>query len=107
MAPKRPSLTDKFSAADVVERALPEWRLATPDVEPDFTADANAMKIDQGLSIARLRQKFGVLDSGPGEPDFAPVDASIETVRIEPKSGGPAKTADIDIKTGKVTIVQG
>ena len=110
VAPKRPASSApassaRDSAAAVIAREMPKWRLAARDEETDLALDENAMKIDQGPSIAKLRRKFGVTDSGPGEPDFAPVDDTVETVRIEPKSGGAAKTADI--KNGKVTIVQG
>ena len=104
MAPKRrpPGATE--SAAEVVARQMPDWQLV-PEVESDVVLDEAAMKVDQGPSIAKLRRKFGVSDSGTGEPDLAPVDPSVETVRIAPKSGGPAKTADI--KNGKIKIVQG
>lgn len=105
VAPKRPASPVSDSAAAVIAREMPEWQIATQDTEADLSLDENTMKIDQGPSIAKLRRKFGVTDSGPGEPDFAPVDDTVETVRIEPKSGGAPKTADI--KNGKVTIVQG
>lgn len=96
----------KESAAKVIAREMPEWKIVPEDAEPDSAVDEEAMKTDRGPSIARLRQKFGVADAQPaGESDLAPVDDSVKTVRIEPKKGGPAKTADI--KGGKVTIVQG
>lgn len=66
------------------------------------------MKTDPGLSIARLRRKFGVADSQvSGNADFADVDQAIETVQVESKKGGAPKTADYDRKTGSVKIVQG
>ena len=105
VAPKKPSPAARESAAGVIARQLPEWQLFEPEVEPDAVVEDHSMKIDNGPSIASLRKKFGGADSDAGEPDFAPVDASVETVRIAPKQGGPAKTADI--KDGRIKIVQG
>ena len=98
----------KGSAAEVVERNMPGWRLAEPEEEVAGPLDEdaeNAMKTDEGPSIAKLRRKFGMADNKDEGPAFAPVDDSVETVRVAPKSGGPAKTADI--KGGKIKVVQG
>ncbi|APZ97610.1 hypothetical protein BWQ93_03250 [Sphingopyxis sp. QXT-31] len=70
------------------------------------------MKTEHGPSIAQLSAKFfgteEVADSGRKAGNvFAPVDKTIKTVQIAPKKGGPAKTADIDTKSGKISIVQG
>ncbi|KQM30458.1 hypothetical protein [Sphingomonas sp. Leaf10] len=63
------------------------------------------MKTDGGPSLKNLRLKFfGQLDAKSGAM-LADVDHSVKTVRIQPKSGGAMKTADI--RNGKVTIVQG
>jgi hypothetical protein len=97
-------------AADLLSRRMPGWRLAAPVDEPNFTADeVRDMKVDSGPSIAALRQKF--LDSSQdavrsAEVEFAPIDSTRETVRIEPERGGQAKTADVS-DDGEIKIVQG
>lgn len=107
--PAGKSRSSKANAADVVAREMPEWEIVEKPA-PRFASAAAfdkgaTMKIDEDLSIAKLRRKFGVSDSNDKESAFKPVDTSVQTVRIKPRSGGAAKTADI--KNGKVTIVQG
>ncbi len=68
------------------------------------------MKTDTSPSLEQLRRKFfgggdKMADAAGGNVTIAPYDDSVQTVQIQPKSGGPTKTADI--KDGKVTIVQG
>jgi hypothetical protein len=96
------------SASSVVEREMPGWKIVAPPPSPPFEEAAmkTDTKNDLGFSLAKLRQKFGLTDAATkDEPDFAPVDDTVETVHVQPKTGGPTKTADI--KNGKITIVQG
>lgn len=99
--------------ADLIARQLPGWRLAAPASAPQlssFADEVSAMRMDRGLSIAELKQKFLPVSAGdaipvPSNTDFASDGEGVTTVRIEPEDGGPAKTADI--RNGTITIVQG
>ncbi len=102
---KRPTSPARESADKVIARKLPQWQVVSAEDEADDQPSGDTMKTDEGPSIATLRRKFGVADDHSSDPDFDVVDESVETVRIAPKSGGPAKTADI--KNGEVKIVQG
>lgn len=101
----------KTSLAAIVAEQMPGWKLA-PEMKlrsPDLAMEGD-VKIDTGPSIAQLRRKFlggGDADEGVADEStiLADVNRRVKTVQIEPKSGGPAKTADI--RGGKITIVQG
>jgi hypothetical protein len=99
-----------LSVDDVVARDLPGWRISTASQSVKQTvSDGANLKTRKGPSISQLRAKFlgaGAKDaSGGAEPGFAPLDSSVKTVRVEPKSGGPAKTAAV--KTNKIESVPG
>lgn len=101
----------KTSLAAIVAEQMPGWKLV-PEMKlrsPDLTMEGD-VKIDTGPSIAQLRRKFlggGDADEGVADEStlLANVNRRVKTVQIAPKTGGPAKTADI--RGGKVTIVQG
>jgi hypothetical protein len=101
----------KVSVSALVAAQLPGWKLAPDSSPPTQVAgeEDGVMKSEHGPSINQLRRKFLGDDAADGAADssdiFADVDESRETVRVEPRRGGPAKTADI--KNGKVSIVQG
>jgi|GEM_PF-2860890 len=98
------------SSTEVIAEQMPGWKLApqTKLRSPGLFHEGD-MKIETGPSIAQLRRKFlgGEADSDAVDESsmFAAVNRRVQTVQIEPKSGGPAKTADI--RGGKITIVQG
>jgi len=60
--------------------------------------------VDTGISIEKLRKKYGVGINNPDESVFTPVNESIKTVQVE-MPDGTTKTADI--KDGNITIIQG
>jgi hypothetical protein len=100
------------SSSEVVAEQMPGWKLA-PTMRlrsPSYMTEGD-MKIETGPSIAQLRRKFlsdGASDGALTADDssiLANVNRRVKTVQVEPKSGGPAKTADI--RGGKITIVQG
>lgn len=98
------SSSSRVTPASVLKVQMPNWKVvpSAPFVE---TAGVGDMKTDGGPSLKNLRLKFfGQRDSVAGTM-LADVDQSVTTVRIQPKSGGATKTADI--RNGKVTIVQG
>lgn len=89
---------------------MPDWLLVEGDEGSEADPKGNLkMKIDKTPSIADLRRKY----FGGGEVDGRADNAgpkykmakNVQTVRIKPRRGDAAKTADI--KNGKVTIVQG
>lgn len=108
-AAKRKARGDKFTIASVLKAQMPGWTLAHDEGELMPGVEDTIMKSETGPSIAQLRSKFlggsaaDAVDAG-GDA-LGNVDTSVETVRIRPNRGGPAKTADI--KNGKVSIVQG
>jgi hypothetical protein len=94
----------------VLRSEMPDWLLVGDDERSEADPKDNLkMKIDKTPSIADLRRKyFGGGDVDGGAADSGPkykMAKNVQTVRIKPRRGGPAKTADI--KNGKVTIVQG
>ena len=94
--------------AAILAAEMPGWKLAS-DVGTMAPSVEDGMKSERGPSLAQLRRKF-LGDDAADAPDDAgdmlgELDTSVETVRIQPRKGGPAKTADI--KNGKVSIVQG
>ena len=90
----------------LISTELPGWKIVA-DQEIAPAPMEEDMQSDQGPSIADLRRKFLTEDDAdaPAGEAFADVDQSVETVRVQPRNGGPVKTADI--KNGKVAIVQG
>jgi hypothetical protein len=108
-AAKRKARGGKFSIASVLKAQMPGWTLAHDESELMPGVEDTIMKSETGPSIAQLRSKFlggSAVDAvDTGEDALGNVDTSVETVRIRPSRGGPAKTADI--KNGKVSIVQG
>jgi hypothetical protein len=105
--------TDPGKAAkleSIVADKMPGWKIV-PLSEYAESATAAAkeagMKVDKGPSIARLRRKFGMADAADNAEPFAGPDPSVETVQIQPPEGGTAKTADVNVETGEVKIVQG
>jgi hypothetical protein len=103
------SATD-LSVDEIVEREMPGWRVVNVRQTARIPiADSGTMKSQKGPSIAQLKRKFlgdGARDAaGDQDAGFAPVNDKVKTVRIEPKAGGPSKTADI--RKGKINIVQG
>ena len=99
--------------AAIVARQLPGYRLASPHavVAPGFdSSDTVAnMRSEKGPSIEQLRRKFlrdDAVDAAVGVGNaLGSVDKAVATVLVQPKGGGPAKTADI--RNGKIAIVQG
>lgn len=90
--------------ASVLKVQMPEWKIV-PNAPLVETIGVDNMRTDEGPSLKHLRMKFfGQTDKAAGAM-LAEVDKSVKTVRIQPKSGGATKTADI--RNGKVTIVQG
>jgi len=101
---------NRDDAEKVIQTKLPGYRLARAVPAPAADEDRD-MKIDNGPSIAALRQKFLQPEDGQdaadaGQPDFAEPDSTSISVRVEPDDGGPAKTADVS-ENGEVKIVQG
>lgn len=84
---------------------LPGWKIVSNEKFTLSNLEASDMRTDEGPSIGQLRAKFLGQDAGGLNDPFAKVDASVQTVRVQPRGGGPAKTADF--KNGKVSIVQG
>lgn len=96
----------KPTPAAVIRAQMPGWQIAKGTVAATGFLKANDMKTDKGPSIDQLRRKFlGTQDAGAERPTIADVNEGVQTVRIRPKDGGPAKTADI--RDGKISIVQG
>lgn len=93
--------------AAILKEAMPGWELAQGTVALPSLSRVTDMKSEPGPSIEQLRRKFFPQDAGHNVPTFGDVDKNRRTVRIRPKDGGPAKTADIDVNTGQVSIVQG
>jgi hypothetical protein len=99
---------EREQLAAKVAQALPDWELCepAPHSEEAVAEDQDmGADVEQGPSIEELKRKFlgeDAADSGPEE--FATDDR--KPVRIRPKKGGAAKTADVS-PDGKVTIVQG
>src|SRR4051812_25371320 len=81
----------------LVAREMPGWKI---DSDAELVVDDvedHSMRSERGPSIAELRRKFlGDADAADNSPDaFAEVDRKVETVRIKPSGGGPAKVADV------------
>ena len=99
--------------AAIVARQLPGYKLASPHtvVAPGFdSSDTVAnMRSEKGPSIEQLRQKFlrdhAADAAAVARNTLGSVDNTVATVLVQPKDGGPAKTADI--RNGKIAIVQG
>lgn len=94
------------SPAAVVKAQMPGWQIAKGTVAVASGFRMSDMKSQTGPTIEQLRRKFlGPQDAGADAPKLADVDESIQTIRVRPRDGGPAKTADI--RNGKISIVQG
>jgi hypothetical protein len=97
--------TPRLSA--IVEKALPGWELAETAAQQPSGAEDNKMSIDQEPSISYLKRKFlGEDVSDSSEEALFEEQDSRKPVRVKPKRGGQAKTADVT-PDGHVTIVQG
>ncbi|WP_289016293.1 hypothetical protein [uncultured Methylobacterium sp.] len=96
-----------------IAEQMPDWKLVPDDTAATLGFDdsdmVSSMRSEKGPSVEQLRRKFLRQDvaDAPGDANSAlgSVDTSVATVRIQPKHGGPAKTADI--RDGRVIIVQG
>ena len=101
---------DADAIAQAIAKDLPGFKLAQPaPVAHDAAGALEAECEEHGPSIQQLRKKF-LGDSADAAESAAPDDygafeSNRVSVRVEPKKGGPTKTADI--KGGKVKIVQG
>jgi hypothetical protein len=100
----------RASAAALVAAQLPGWKLVPDRLAVDLEQETSDMRSEKGPSIAQLSAKFlGEADMADAADDsaatFADVDESTQTVQVQPRRGGPAKTADL--KDGKISIVQG
>lgn len=89
---------------------MPGWPLVEEDEGSEADPKDNLeMKIDKTPSIADRRRKcFGGGEVYGGADDASPkykMARNVQTVRIKPRRGGAAKTADT--KNGMVTIPQG
>ena len=102
---------DADAIAQAIAKDLPGFKLAeqSPVAHDAASAALEAECAEHGPSIQQLRRKF-LGDSADSTESAAPDDygafeSNRVSVRVEPKKGGPTKTADI--KGGKVKIVQG
>jgi hypothetical protein len=102
---------DAEAIAQAIAKDLPGFKLATKAavVHDAVTGTLEAECEEHGPSLKQLRRKF-LGDSADAAESTAPDDygafeSSRVSVRVEPKEGGPTKTADI--KGGKAKIVQG
>jgi hypothetical protein len=106
---KSPSAVD---IARAVKAQLPGWRIMTPDM-PTHDAVRGAIKsVASGASIEDLKKRYL---GGSSAVDVKSPKVVIErfsssrrgskSLRVQPKQGGPAKTADF--VGGKIEIVQG
>lgn len=98
-------VTTKTTLQASVAADLPGWKVVSNEKLSLPNQEVSDMRTDEGPSIAQLRAKFLGQDAGSTNVPFAKVDDSVQTVRVQPRGGGPAKTADF--KNGKVSIVQG
>ena len=95
-----------------IKRDLPDWRLSASQGHSD-ASDAAASSVSQRVAgVTELKNKFlgkgTVVRKGVKltlSADDATRERRVVTVRVEPKSGGPAKVADF--RNGRMTIVQG
>ena len=92
---------------------FPGWKLAPAGVSSAQGIGAEEkdgiMKRARGPSTKELRQKFLGDDPAPGASSasdvFSDVYESRKTVRVEPRRGDDAKTADL--RNGETSIVKG
>lgn len=102
----RASRKGALTPAAVVKEQMPGWQIAKGTVSVAGSFRMSDMKSETGPTIEQLRRKFlGHQDAGIDAPALGEVDQSVQTVRVRPRDGGPAKTADI--RNGKISIVQG
>jgi len=97
---------------DAIKRDLPDWKLSASQGHVD-ASDAAVSSVSQRVAgVNELKKKFlgkstvarkGV--KAVSGSDNATQEKRVVTVRVVPKSGGPAKVADF--RNGKMTIVQG
>src|SRR5262245_57357640 len=102
--PRKPKKSVSDKALDsVVATQMPGWRIVRTKGKPmrktrtlDKTGTDTPSKA--APSIKELKRKF-LRKSGASDSDesveFSALDKSVKTVRVEPKDGGPALTADI------------
>lgn len=104
---------DGAAIAAAIAKELPGFRVAKQSAIPMDSATASDPCDEHGPTIQQLRKKFlgasaDAADSGGGdgpEQSYGAIDARRVSVQVEPKDGGPSKTADIE--EGRVKIVQG
>src|SRR6185369_16975475 len=99
--PKKGASTKSLDA--VVEKGMPGWRIARTKGKPmqkvrSLESTGSDTPSKMAPSIKALKRKF-LAESGDSDSDggvtFSDLDTTVKTVRIEPKSGGQALTADI------------
>jgi hypothetical protein len=91
------------SASALLKAQMPNWEVVKSG--PVVMPKGADMRTDESISITKLRGKFLGQHDSSAAAVIGDVDQGVRTLRIKPKSGGSAKTADI--RNGKVTIVQG
>lgn len=93
---------------------LPGWKVASSarrrdpakGIVPATGAADFVLAADKAPTMAQLRAKFlGPKGAADAVQSFRRDDYPRETLKVEPKKGGEAKTADF--QDGKVSIVQG